>query len=140
MVQWNLDQEYQLLLKEGLAKGEIVIRTDGPDLRGTPRFRMQGGRVTVRVEPVFKVVDISASGIAFLSELPFSPGDVLQVILRDTVAFQTRVVGCIVTETDPDLLELRYRVRCRFQDVTNGKHLLVLMKEMERIQDVPAVN
>ncbi|HKI99884.1 MAG TPA: PilZ domain-containing protein [bacterium] len=132
MGQWNLDREYQRLLEEGLAAGDVMIRADGPDHRATPRLRLCGGHVAVRVEPEVRVVDLSASGIAFLSDRTFHPGDMLQVILRGTLAFQVKVLGCAMEETNADLLEVCYRVRCRFHDVTNGKHLLVLLKEMER--------
>jgi PilZ domain len=140
MGQWNLEREYELLIEEGLANGEITVRKDGPDLRAEPRFRLRGSRVAVRVEPQLKVVDLSAAGIAFLSEQPFNPGDVLHVIIKDTLAIQARVVGCQLVETDPALLELHYRVHCRFNDVSNGKQLLLLMKEIARIGRGVAVN
>jgi hypothetical protein len=129
----NLEQEYQLILSEGLAKGEIRIRTGAPEQREAPRFEIQQGRIAVRVEPIFQLVDISATGIAFLSDLPFQTGQVLQLILKDTVAFQARVVCCPLVETDIDYMEMRYRVQCRFGDSANGKQLLVLIKEIERI-------
>jgi PilZ domain len=140
MGQWNLDQEYRLLVEEGFAKGEIAIRTDGPDLRTEPRFRVHNGRIAVRVEPQFRLVDISAAGVAFLSDLGFRKGAVLHVILKEALAFQARVVDCQVVETDAAMLELRYRVQCRFDDLTNGKQFLVLMKDMERIGGSVAVN
>jgi len=120
-------------LREGLAKGEVSIRTDLPDLRKAPRFRTPGSNISVRVEPQFSLLDISASGFAFLSELPFAQDDVLHVILRSALAFQARVVGCQIVETDRTLLETRYRVQCRFDDDISGKHLLVLMREIERL-------
>jgi PilZ domain len=140
MGQRDLEQEYQLILSEGFATGELRIRTEAPDLREAPRFHIQQGRIGVRLEPQLLLVDVSASGIAFLSEVPFPPGSVLQVILKDTVAFQARVVACQLVETDIDYLEVRYRVQCRFSDSINGKHLLVLMKEMERIGVSGTVN
>jgi len=136
----SLEQEYQLILSECLAKGEVRVRTGAPEQREAPRFEIQKGQIAVRVEPTFKLVDISATGIAFLSELPFKPGQVLQLILKDTVAFQARVVACQLVETDIDYLEMRYRVQCRFGDSANGKQLLVLMKDMERIGVSAIVN
>ena len=136
----DLEQEYQIIVAEGLAKGEIRVRTSDVEHREAPRFAMRQGRISVRVEPVFKLVDISATGIAFFSDLPFRSGQVLQLILKDTVAFQARVVGCELVETDIDYMEMSYRVQCSFRDPTNGKHLLVLMKEMERMGENLIVN
>lgn len=133
MGRWNLEREYQQLVEKGLAKGAISIRSGAPDQRQSPRIRLQEGRISVRLEPEFDVVDISAGGMAFLSEVPFDEGEMLHIILKDTVAFQGSVVGCRVIETDPNLMELRYRVQCRFYSVTSGKQLLVLMHEMDLI-------
>lgn len=139
MGRWNLESEYQRLVKLGVANGNITVHREGPEQRQSPRIRMQGERVSLRLEPEFDVVDMSASGMAFLSEVPFAEDQVLQIVLKDMLTFQGRVVGCQVVETDPCLMELRYRVQCRFQDPASGKHLLVLMREMERLDaGVPA--
>ena len=129
----DLEQEYQLLLSEGLAKGEIRLRASALEHREAPRFAMRQSRIAVRVEPDYRLVDLSATGIAFYSDRPFRVGQVLQLILKDTVAFQARVVGCELVETDIDYLEMSYRVQCTFGDSSNGKQLLVLIKEMERM-------
>lgn len=131
MGEWNLDRAYHLLLEEGYATGQIRRRTDGPDHRSAPRFRLHDGQIAVRVEPQFQLVDISAAGFAFYSEFPFQPDTLVQVILKDTVAYRARVVASPLVETDAGLMELRYRVQCRFDDISNGKQFLVFLKEME---------
>lgn len=135
MGEWNLDREYQLLVEGGLASGELTVRVDGPELRRAPRFRFQHGRIAVRVEPEFNLVDLSATGLAFLSDLSFAPETALQVIVKGTVAVQARVVTSTLVETDADLLEMRYRVQCRFDDTASGKHLVLLMKEIDRMRN-----
>jgi hypothetical protein len=140
MRQPSLDEEYRMLVQEGLARGELSIRTDGPDHRSEPRFRIGNAGIAVRVEPQFKLVDISAVGIAFLSELPFHSDELLHVVLRRTLTFQARVVRSLLVETDPNLLEARYRVQCRFNNPGDGKQLLVLMKEMERLNESSQIN
>ena len=135
-----LDQEYDLLVKEGIAKGEIQVRVDEPDLRGAPRFQMHQRHLSVRVEPQLSVVDLSALGIALLSEYPFDCGETLHLVLQNTLVVQAQVMGCELVETDPMILEARYRVQCRFLDATHGKQLLVLMKELERGTATQIVN
>lgn len=134
MGEWNLEREYESLLQSGLETGEVSIRTDPPDHRAAPRFRLPASDIAVRVEPYFRLVDVSAVGIAFMSERPFAVDSVLQLIVRGTVAFQARVVECPLVETDPELLEVRYRVQCRFDSTATGKHLLLLLKEMEQFK------
>lgn len=140
MRQPNLEDEYQMLVQEGFARGELDVFTAGPEQRTEPRFRLRDTGIAVRVEPQFQLVDVSAAGIAFQSELPFRSGDLLHVVLRSALAFQARVVGCMLVETDPLMLEARYRVQCRFNDPADGKQLLVLMKEIERLNESSSVN
>jgi PilZ domain len=136
----TLDEEYQSIVREALARGELDVRKNGDDLRSEPRFRKVRGGIAVRVEPEFRMADVSARGIAFFSELPFELGSTLHVVLHGTIAFHARVVGIQLVETDSFFLEARYRVQCRFHDDADGKQLLVLMKEMERLGSAAPVN
>ena len=129
----DIDQEYELLVKEGLARGEIRIRQDKQELREAPRFKLDDCKIAVPVQPSFPIVDLSASGIAFYAETPFTPGAYLNVILKDTMGFPARVIACSLVETDPALLETRYRVQCRFDDAFHGKMLLVVVNEMQKL-------
>ena len=86
----------------------------------------------VRLEPDFNLVDISATGLAFLSERPFPVGERLAIIVRGVVTFQVRVLNCPMVEVDANLMELRYRVQCAFSNEMDGKQLVLLLKEYER--------
>ncbi len=136
----NLDQEYELLVKEGLARGDIQIKQDERELREAPRFKLEHRSIAVPVQPSFPIVDLSACGIAFYSDLPFTPGDYLNVILTPTFGFPARVIACSLVETDPALLETRYRVQCCFDDAFHGKRLLVMMNEMQKLTSRSSVN
>ncbi len=136
----NFDQEYELLVKEGLARGEIQIRQDERELREAPRFKLDDCKIAVPVQPSFPVVDLSACGIAFYADLPFTPGDYLNVILTGAFGFPARVIACTLVETDPALLETRYRVQCCFDDAFHGKQLLVMMNEMQKVTSRSSVN
>ncbi len=133
MAEWNVERAYRQLVDNGLSAGRIELRA-GTDQREEPRFQMHKREVAVRVEPRLKLVDLSASGVALLSEQAFQPGEVLQLILKDALAFKVQVEGCDLVETDTDLLEMRYRVRCRFNDEGGGKQFLVLMEEFDAQQ------
>ena len=123
----DFDQEYELLVKEGLARGEIQIRQDEREVREAPRFKLDDRKIAVPGQPSFPIVDLSASGIAFYSDLPFTPGDYLNVTMKDPPGFPARVIACSMVETDPEPLETRYRVQCCFDDALHGKTLLVMM-------------
>ncbi|MDH4249493.1 MAG: PilZ domain-containing protein, partial [Deltaproteobacteria bacterium] len=79
----------------------------------------------------FTVADISLSGISLMSAKPFLPGSVLQLQLGKAFQVDASVVGCDMEETDSDLMEMQYRIRCRFTDLVDTKQILVMIKEMD---------
>ena len=129
----KLEQEYERLIHDGMNGGSIQIRQDGPEMRDAPRFKLVECHIAVKVEPKFTIEDVSASGIAFISDLAFMPGCAMTLVLENTMGVQARVVGCEMIETEPAFLETRYRVQCRFESSNHGKQMLVMMKEMEKL-------
>jgi hypothetical protein len=129
----KLEGDYKRVLEEALARGAIQLRTGGVELRKEPRILPGNGHIRVRVEPDFSMINVSASGLAFHSDLPFTPGGTLTIVLEDAFNVAGRVIGCSLEETDPSFLETHYRVQCRFEDLEQGKQLLVRLEEMERL-------
>lgn len=129
----KIEQEYNRLIRVGMQKGTIGIRGDAPEFRDSPRFEPMGAIIAVKVEPRFTILNISASGIAFLSNLPFLPGSILTLVLEDVIGVQARVISCEMIETDEIYLETRYRAQCSFDTPNHGKQMLLMMDEMEKL-------
>lgn len=129
----KLEQSYQLLIEESISSGVVKIGNNGDDKRKAPRFKVKDGAISIRVEPSFEILDLSATGMAFLSEISFTPGTTITLFLEETTEVQALVIGCVMKETDPDLLETRYRVQCRFDNEEQGRKVLLMMSDVNKL-------
>lgn len=129
----KLERNYQMLIEESLASGTVAIRNNGDEMRAAPRFQVKGGSLSVRVEPSFEILDLSSTGMAFLSEISFKPGSMITLYLEGTTGVQAEVVGCVMVETDEDLLETHYRVQCRFENEEHGRLVLLMMSDVDKL-------
>ena len=72
--------------------------------------------------------------MAFLSDISFTPGTTITLFPEETMGVQALVIGCVMKETDPDLLETRYRVQCRFDNEEHGRRVLLMMSEVNKLE------
>lgn len=129
----KLGQNYQLLIEESISSGVVKIGKNGDEMRKDPRFRVRDGAISVRIEPTFEILDLSATGMAFLSDISFKPGTSITLFLEETMGMQANVIGCVMLETDSDMLETRYRVQCRFDNEEHGRRVLLMMSEVDKL-------
>ena len=125
------DSEYNQLLNSARKTGEFKELKSGAERRNHPRFPLKMESVWMKMASPFTVADISLSGISLLSNKPFLPGSTLQLQLVKAFQVESVVVGCDMEEADSDLLDMQYRVRCRFSDLMDTKQILVMIKEMD---------
>lgn len=126
------EHEYEEILAEAEARGEVQILPQGEEKRRHPRFPAAGATVTIREDAVYRMIDLSRSGLAFHCSHSFPVGHTLTLALRDVIAIEAEVVGCEMEERDATYMEYAYKVRCRFLDDESGLRFLVLVKELER--------
>ena len=129
MKDWEI--QYEKLVREAMEKGTAKVLKGSQEHRAQPRFSLEMGSIWIRTETPFDVVDISATGIAFLSERLFAKGQHIAMTLGKAFLVEANVVGCVMVETDPEMMEAKYRVSCEFQDSHNGTQALLMLKEME---------
>lgn len=130
--QWQ--QDYEALLREARARGDLERFGNGCDQRGQPRFRLRSQQVFIKVEPRFDVMDVSVSGMAVLSDFPFRVGQTVTITLGKAFSVEATVMDCPLVLLNEDLLETKYQVRCRFADEAVGMQFLVMMKEMDDLE------
>lgn len=133
---WQWKQDYEAILREGLARGEMDRHPH--ERRRQPRFRLKSQDVFIKVEPRFRVVDVSVSGMSVYSDFPFQEGQTVNITLGKAFSVEAEVVGCPIVEADPDWLETKYRVQCRFRDEAVGMQFLVMLKQMDDLEIRPA--
>lgn len=116
-----------------------AVHPDGAgERRKAPRIPVTSASFTaaftdVGVKTVAEVQakDISMSGVCFFSDQPFPAGAEIELSIAKVFSLSAIVVSCDMEETDATFLEVRYRVRCRFENEKQGMELLVLAKEAE---------
>ena len=95
----------------------------GIEKRGRVRFRIPTLLKYKRIQPssvylITNIRDISASGIAFLSDLPVPQDSLLEICFLDPAAemmkVEGRVVYCRQVTKDP----VAFRVGVRFEDIS----------------------
>lgn len=129
----KLEQNYRLLIEESIASGAVRLGTNGDERRKDPRFQVKNGVISVRVEPTFEIIDISSTGMAFLSDMSFKPGTNITVFLEETTGVQANVIGCVMMEAEGEKLETHYRVQCRFHSEEHGRRVLLMMSEVNKL-------
>jgi len=125
------DSEYTQLLQSARKTGEFKELNPDSERRTHPRFPLKMESVWMKMDSPFTVSDISLSGISLFSNKPFLPSSTLQLQLGKAFQVEAVVVGCDMEEADSDLLDMQYRIRCRFSDLMDTKQILVMIKEMD---------
>jgi len=133
----NWEKAYEKILSE---TREILgeIKEKDEDRRETPRFKLNSGQVWIKVETPFEIIDLSKNGASFFSHLPFPPGNILFLALDKAFQIEAEIISCDLEEMDDLLMELRYRVSCRFTNKEHGMQLVVMFKEMDKLELIPS--
>ncbi len=124
------DPAYELLIEQCRARGEIDGADRPDDQRSHPRVRFDMAPVAISGGAYVDVVDMSISGVAFLSEYAYSPGERLVLAPDGVLAAPAEVVNCRSAHDLDDVSEPQFRVSCRFIDSSDGIGLLLLTKEL----------
>jgi c-di-GMP-binding flagellar brake protein YcgR len=124
-------QEYEnLIRKMGLtvAPGPAT----GKDRREHPRVTLpRGAAIYAHGSPQrFEIHDLSAGGLSFYSDHHIQAGSRLILSALGLLALEVDVVGCDMEEVDPNLMDFRYRVRCKFAEKVNGFQAFILAREL----------
>lgn len=127
----NLRERYEQILAD---EGEHVARAalaSGAERRGAPRVAVVCADMSVNTQVPVSAINLSASGACFFAEHPFPAGSQIELSIGTAFTVQAAVVNCVMEETGSDLLEVHYRVHCRFAGEADGRSLLVLAKDRE---------
>jgi len=98
--------------------------------RNNPRFRVDSTDLSISVTLAVSTINVSVDGLSFYSLHAFQIGQTFTIQVGQVFSLQAEVVACEVEEIDEELLEMQYRVHCRYQELEGGMELLVLLKEM----------
>ncbi|MEE8436048.1 MAG: PilZ domain-containing protein [bacterium] len=131
MIEKNVNQLLQIHIDEAREDQEPLPAGSGAERRKATRLDANTTELTIRTELKVHAIDISVAGLAFFSKFPVQAGQQLQITLATMFTVDAEVVNCVLEDQDPDFLDLRYKVQCKFPEEEQGKYLLVAIKELE---------
>jgi hypothetical protein len=115
----NWKREYEQSLRVEPPRGRATQDAPG-ELRRHARLQPAGISFWVGVTPGLHLIALSARTLEFYTERRMEPGQALSVRIDEAPALEAEVVACQMEETDPALLEVRYRVRCRIRSTQSA--------------------
>ena len=123
--------DYEAILDDARRRGDISEPPGAAEKRKFPRINLISRPILVHEPTRYQILDMSAGGMSFYSESSFEMEKVVSISLEGLLTIEARVLGCEMVETDPDFLEVKYRVHCRFEDERYGMRFLVLALQSE---------
>jgi hypothetical protein len=134
----DLQDRYALILEQFAQ--ELKAPPGAANRRAAPRVPLASREIHAVVSDLglkadvgVETKDISTTGVCFFADRPFQIGSEVELTVSKVFSLTAAVVSCEMEETDANLLEVRYRVRCKFSDDRHGMELLVLAKESEML-------
>ena len=129
----NWKKAYEKILAENQ---DIPVENEemAEERRETPRFKLTSGKIWIKVETPFEIIDLSKDGASFFSHIPFQPGQIIFLALDKAFQIEAEIINCNLEEMDDLLMELRYRVSCQFTSKEHGMQLVVMFKEMDKLE------
>ena len=125
----NIKKAYDHLVSEKSEEKIGAVSSDR-DRREKPRFKVDSTDLAISITLGVTTIDVSLDGLSFYSTHAFQIGQNFTIQVGRVFSVQAEVVACDVEEIDPELLEMRYRVHCRYLETEVGMELLVLLKEI----------
>jgi len=136
----NLQDRYAPILEQ--PGHGMKLSKGATNRRGASRVRVASKEVHavvcdlgVAADIGVETKDISTSGVCFFADRSFPAGMEMELKVSNVFSLTALVVSCEMEETDANLLEVRYRVHCKFRDGHDGMELLVLAKDAEMMAD-----
>lgn len=127
----DLHTEYARILEESRKRGDVVSDKSAAERRTHPRLAVKAADIWISSVPEFSMVDLSASGVALMSNYPLKPGEIITVSLGHALAIEAEVVHCQLVESPTDYSDAVFRIQCRFAKENEGMELVVRVKERE---------
>jgi hypothetical protein len=121
----KLEREYQAILEQRRRKGEIEDEDKGADRRVHPRLKVNSMDLWLNAEAQLSVIDMSASGISFISNHPLKPGESINIALGKVLNVDAKVLACHLEESATEFLDAQFRIQCKFGEEASGMELLV---------------
>ena len=124
----DLERQYEELLASSRKRGEVSSTAESHEKRRHPRMSVNADDLFISTIPEFTVLDMSLSGMAFLSNHPLSQGEIIQISLGSMLSADAQILTCRLEEAPTEFLDAQFRINCEFVQDARGMELLVTLK------------
>lgn len=121
----DIRKAYERVLEEHQQEMVSSGILPGAEQRQYPRFKVDSPDLWISTVPEFAVADLSASGIAVISNHPVKVGTLLNLSLEKSLSLDTEVVACTMEYPPDEYTDAQFRIQCHFLEDVKGMELLV---------------
>ena len=129
----EIQEEYARIVEESRRRGDVMSEGPGSERRTHPRLAVKSADLWISSVPEFSMVDLSASGVALMSNYPLKPGEIVTMSLGTVLSLEAEVLHCQLGESPTDYSDAVFRIQCRFAQETEGMELVVKIKQRELV-------
>ena len=133
MLHDNLLNEFAQLVEQSRRRGELTELARERERRGFPRLRVGSPDLWIDTVVRFSVIDMSPSGAAMRTSHPVQPGEALKFALGPIRGADAQVVSCELERESTEVMDARYCVRCKFNDLREGMALIVKIGQLDAL-------
>ena len=123
----ELERQYEKILVSSRKRGDISTAAQN-DKRRHPRLSVDASDMFISSVPEFSVLDMSLSGMAFLSNHPLREGEIIHIALGSMLSVDAQILTCRLEEAPSEFLDAQFRINCQFLQDAQGRELLVSLK------------
>lgn len=127
----KFEEEYRLLMEQIIDSEEFGVEAGEVQRRKHPRFKTQSGTGFAYINSQYNLIDISASGLAFVSNQRHRMGERIKMDFENFMEIEAEVVSCSQIEPEPDSIEDIFRVHCKFSEENQGMKILMMLNEKD---------
>ena len=121
----EVEKDYNKIVEEARASGEIATAKGGAERRKNPRLKVNSPKLWLNTGVQVSPLDISRSGFSFEANYPFTTGEEIHTSLGKAVSINARVVSCKLVDSPTEYNDAGFRIQCVFADEYQGMTMVV---------------
>ncbi len=133
MLHDSILNEFAQIVEQSRRRGELTDMPREDERRGFPRLRVSSPDLWIDTVVRFSVIDMSPSGTAMHTSHPVQLDEVLKFALGPIRGADAQVIACELEQEPTEVLDARYRVRCKFTDLREGMELIVKIGQLSAL-------
>lgn len=131
MTDQKLEQAYAQQVEQSRLRGEVEADRDTDERRREARVQPDAAQLMVGDDPWVYLINVSRAGLAFFTDVPRTPGNVVQVRLEGGPEVRAKVVQCDAEVADPAALAGQFRISAEFIDPEAGMQFFLALRDLE---------